>query len=176
MTTDDNGLVAVTYSPCMVTATVGDCKEITIIKETDYPFGDKIIFKIEVEESALFPISFRIASWAEDARIKLPDGEIKSPKPRPFYKIKRKWYSGDVVELRLPMEIGTERRYMGFIAILRGPLVYSLKIGEDWKLIGGTPPHGDWEVYPTIPWNYGIKLNADAPVNLYFSGQFKIVE
>ena len=165
MATDDNGLVAIAYSPCILTTTVGDCKEITIIEETNYPFDDKIIFKIEGVESVLFPISFRIPSWAEDARIKLPDGEIKSPKPGSFYKIERKWYSGDVVELRLPMEIRTERRYMGSVAIYRGPLVYSLKIGEDWKLISGTPPHGDWEVYPTTLWNYGLKLNTDNPDN-----------
>jgi len=165
MTTDDNGLVVISYSPCKVTAAVSDSKEITIIEETDYPFGDKIIFKIEVEESVLFPISFRIPGWAEDARIKLPDGEIKSPKPGSFYKIEREWNSGDVVELRLPMEIRIERRYMGSVAIHRGPLVYSLKIGEAWKLISGTPPHGDWEVYPTTLWNYGLKLNTDNPVN-----------
>jgi len=165
MATDDNGLAAIAYSPCILTTTVGDCKEIAIIEETDYPFGDKIIFKIEAEESVLFPISFRIPSWAEGAKIKLPDGKIKSPESGSFYKIKRKWYSGDVVELRLPMEIRIERRYMGSIAIYRGPLVYSLKIGEDWKLISGTLPHGDWEVYPTTLWNYGLKLDTDNPVN-----------
>ncbi len=35
---------------------------------------------------------------------------------------------------------------------MRGPLVYSLKIDEDWR----KTPHGDWEIFPTTPWNYGI--------------------
>jgi len=165
MATDDNGLAAIAYSPCILTTTVSDCKEITIIEETNYPFDDKIIFKIEGVESVLFPISFRIPSWAKHARVKLPNGKIKSPESGSFYKVKRKWHSGDVVEIRLPMEIRTERRYMGSVAIYRGPLVYSLKIGEAWKLIGGTPPHGDWEVYPTTLWNYGLKLDTDNPVN-----------
>jgi DUF1680 family protein len=165
MATDDNGLAAIAYSPCKVTTVVGDSKEITIIEETDYPFGDKIVFKIEGVESVLFPISFRIPSWAKHARVKLPNGEIKSPESGSFYKVKRKWHPGDVVEIRLPMEIRTERRYMGSVAIYRGPLVYSLRIGEDWKLIGGTPPHGDWEVYPTTLWNYGLKLDTNNLVN-----------
>ena len=38
------------------------------------------------------------------------------------------------------MEIKTERRYRGAVAITRGPLVYSLKIGEEWKRIGGQLP------------------------------------
>ena len=165
MATDGNGLVAIAYSPCKVNTVVGDCKEITIVEETNYPFDDKIIFKIEGAEPVMFPISFRIPGWAEDAKIKLPNGKIKSPEPGSFYKIEQKWNPGDVVEIRLPMKIRTERRYMGSVAIYRGPLVYSLKIGEYWKLIGGTPPHGDWEIYPTTLWNYGLKLNPGNPVD-----------
>jgi len=165
MATDGNGLVAIAYSPCKVNTVVGDRKEITIVEETNYPFDDKIIFKIEGAEPVMFPISFRIPGWAEDAKIKLPNGKIKSPEPGSFYKIERKWNPGDVFEIRLPMKIRTERRYMGSVAIYRGPLVYSLKIGEVWKLIGGTLPHGDWEIYPTTLWNYGLKLNPDNPVD-----------
>ncbi len=40
--------------------------------------------------------------------------------------------------------------------MLRGPLVFSLKIGEEFRLLQGEPPHADWEVYPTTPWNYGL--------------------
>jgi hypothetical protein len=61
------------------------------------------------------------------------------------------------------MELETERRYQGSIAILRGPLVYSLKIGENWKHIGGVQPHADWEVYPTTPWNYGLVIDPANP-------------
>ena len=63
----------------------------------------------------------------------------------------------------IPMELKVERRYHGGIAIHRGPLVFSLKIEEDWKLIGGDLTHGDWEVYPKSLWNYGLKLDLDRP-------------
>ena len=42
----------------------------------------------------------------------------------------------------------------------RGPLVYSLKIGESWHKIKQTGPAADWEVYPTTPWNYALVKGA----------------
>ena len=48
-------------------------------------------------------------------------------------------------------------------AVERGPLVYSLKIGESWHRIKQTGPAADWEVYPTTPWNYGLVLDAADP-------------
>jgi hypothetical protein len=55
------------------------------------------------------------------------------------------------------------RRYHRSVAIERGPLVYALRIGEDWRLITGSPPHGDWEVFPTTPWNYALEVSEAYP-------------
>ena len=30
-------------------------------------------------------------------------------------------------------------------------------------MIGGESPHGDWEVYPTTPWNYALEVDRDVP-------------
>ena len=51
------------------------------------------------------------------------------------------------------------------VAVERGPLVFALRIGEDWrKLPTGMKkpapgPAADWEVHPTTPWNYGLIVN-----------------
>lgn len=42
-------------------------------------------------------------------------------------------------------------------------MVYCLPLGEDWRLIRGQPPHGDWEVHPTTPWNYALELDPEHP-------------
>lgn len=59
--------------------------------------------------------------------------------------------------------------YRESIAIERGPLVFSLAVGEDWRrLTSGmkkpaTSPAADWEVLPKTAWNYGLVLDpADA--------------
>jgi len=51
------------------------------------------------------------------------------------------------------------------VELERGPLIFSLKIGEEWRKIDhgmshpANPPAADWEVVPTTPWNYGLILN-----------------
>jgi hypothetical protein len=49
------------------------------------------------------------------------------------------------------------------VSVYRGPLLFGLKIGEEWKKIRGIEPHADWEVYPTTPWNYGLMLDYKNP-------------
>ena len=41
----------------------------------------------------------------------------------------------------------------------RGPLVFSLKIGESWSRLRQSGPATDWEVYPTTPWNYALVVD-----------------
>ena len=45
----------------------------------------------------------------------------------------------------------------------RGPLVYSLRIGEQWSKVKDRPQAPDWGVSPTTPWNYGLIIDADHP-------------
>ena len=71
--------------------------------------------------------------------------------------INREWKTGDVVTLLLPMKIRMSRWYENSLGIERGPLVYALKMEEDWK--EKTAPDRDdtfWEVTPLSGWNYGI--------------------
>ncbi len=62
-------------------------------------------------------------------------------------------------------ELGTSHR--GLVSVFRGPLLFGLRIGEDWVRVPGTPKPGypelaaDWEVYPTTPWNYGLAIDPD---------------
>ena len=45
----------------------------------------------------------------------------------------------------------------------RGPLVYALRIGEEWRKLKGTAPFADWEVYPTTPWNFALQVDRSHP-------------
>jgi hypothetical protein len=55
-------------------------------------------------------------------------------------------------------------RYNEALSVERGPLVYALKIGETWSRVNSDKPHrelphGDFEVRPATPWNYGLLLD-----------------
>jgi hypothetical protein len=55
------------------------------------------------------------------------------------------------------MEMRLSRWFEYSLGVERGPLVYALKVEENWKE-RKTAENDDafWEVSPTSPWNYGI--------------------
>ena len=59
MATHDQGLAAIVYGPCQVTAKVGDGSEVTITEETDYPFDGAIRFTIDAQQPIAFPLHLR---------------------------------------------------------------------------------------------------------------------
>ena len=165
MSTPDNGLVAVTYAPNEVRASAGGVP-VTIVEETEYPFRDTIRFKVSPSSPASFPLMLRIPGWATVTDVSITvNGEKVSVTPSGgFAKVERRWNAGDTAELRLPMTPRTSTWYRDSVAVERGPLVFSLRLGEDWKkLTSGMEkpapaPAADWEVRSTTPWNYGIVL------------------
>jgi len=88
-----------------------------------------------------------------------------------FFQVTREWKTGDTVELHFPMQVRQSTWYNNSIAVERGPLVFSLKIGESWHQIKQTGPAAGWEVYPTSPWNYALVIDKD---NL--PGAFQVTE
>ncbi len=170
MATPEHGLAAVAYGPSRVTAEVADGTRVTVTEDTEYPFRDRIALTVTAERPVQFPLQLRIPQWADgaDVRIEGADGSDRrdAPEARTFHVVDRTWRSGDRVTLTLPMPIRLERRYRRSAAVLRGPLVFALRIGEAFRHVRGELPHADWEVYPTTPWNYALVL-PDAPETMF---------
>jgi hypothetical protein len=151
MATPDNGLAAVAYGPSEVST-----NNVTIEERTDYPFRDTITLLVNTAKPSTFPLVLRIPAWATGATVSVNGESQPNVTPGEFFRISRSWKSGDRVELGFPMTVRTSTWYNNSIAIERGPLVYSLKIGESWHKIKQTGPTADWEVYPITPWNYAL--------------------
>ncbi len=170
MATPDHGLAAVAYAPCRVTAIVADGATVTLTEDTEYPFRGEIVLTVCVERPVRFALRLRIPEWAERAAVDVEGadgpGRHDAPPASAFHVIDRIWRSGDRVVLTLPMPIRVERRYRGSAAVLRGPLVFGLRMGEQFRHLKGELPHADWEVYPTTPWNYALVL-PDRPENAF---------
>ena len=163
MHTDDAGLAAVAYAPCVINTKVkGVPVRIEIV--TDYPFREDIIVKIRAEEPITFPLHLRIPEWATEASIEMIEKPVSYPEAASYFKIEKTWHREEDIKLLLPMKPRASRRYNNALAIERGPLIFSLKIGEEWKRVNEDKshrelPHADWEVYPTTPWNYALDIN-----------------
>ena len=179
MATPDNGLAAVVYAPSIVNAKVGDDTEISINNKTKYPFDDNLLFLFKMDKSDIFPIYFRIPSWAENSEILINGKKINVTAEKGKYlRINRKWSNGDLVNLNLPknLSIKTWEKNHSSVSLNYGPLTFSLKIKENylnkrsdksaiwdskWQKDVDIDNWPTYEIYPGSPWNYGLILNDD---------------
>ena len=162
MTTPDGGMAAAAYAPSAARfESRGVAVEVAL--DTGYPFRDELRFTVAAAQPVAFPLLLRVPAWAEGATL---DGA--PVRPGTFHRVEREWRGTTELALRLPMRVAASRRYNDAVALERGPLVYALKIGEAWTRVnadkpGREPPHADWEVRPTIPWNYALALDPRDP-------------
>ncbi|NDV58106.1 beta-L-arabinofuranosidase domain-containing protein [Bacteroides sp. 519] len=165
--TPDNGLAALVYSPSEVTAKVGGGITVKMVEDTYYPMNDKIRFTLNIETKRIktvsFPFHIRIPSWCEEAVITINNQPYRTVKGNVVEVIDREWSTGDIVELHMPMGIQIDDTWHEkSITVQRGPLMYALKIEEEWTKKDFTDnekkQYGEsyWEVTPKTPWNYGI--------------------
>lgn len=167
MKTPGGGVAVICYAPSSCSFEVSGVP-VTIMLDTEYPFRETIKLSVSVQRPVRFPIFLRIPGWARGATVAIPGSDSKPVKPGTFHKIERHWKDQEELLLRFPMHVLASRRYNGALAIERGPLVYSLKLGENWTRINADKPHrelphGDFEVRPTTPWNYGLLVDETKP-------------
>jgi hypothetical protein len=167
MRTPEGGIAAVGYAPSSARFEVRGTP-VRVTTAGDYPFREGLTLTVAAEKPARFPLVLRVPGWAQGAWLRI-DGRSEQPlKPGSFHRLNREWKGSTRIELRFPMRVVTTRRYNGALAVERGPLVYSLKLGEQWTRVNADKPHrellhGDFEVRPTTPWNYGLLVDEAKP-------------
>lgn len=163
MATPDDGLAAVFYGPSEVQTLLKDGTKLDLKEETEYPFKEKIRLIVSPAKAAPFRLVLRIPAWTNQPRFDINGKPQSGMKPGTFYSIDRTWSPGDQVNIWFPMPVRITRWYNSAAAIERGPLVYSLKVGEDWQRIRTQGLTADWQVNPTTAWNYGLLLDTAHP-------------
>ncbi|MGC9521328.1 MAG: beta-L-arabinofuranosidase domain-containing protein [Anaerolineae bacterium] len=156
------GIAAVAYAPSRVETEI-ESVPVTIDLQTDYPFRSDLTFTVNAAEPVTFALWLRIPSWASEPTLRLPDGATVRPQPNSYHRIHREWQGDTTLALTLPMQPKLWHGYRDAVAIERGPLVYALKVGEQWNRVHEDAPyrelpHADWEVVPTTPWAYALDV------------------
>jgi hypothetical protein len=167
MRTPDDGVVAAAYAPSRVTFRVGDVG-VEVSLDTDYPFRETMALRVRAERSVRFPLLLRVPSWTDGATVRLAGGGAAPMTPGTLHRVEREWSGETGIQLVFPMKVRASRRYNEAIAIERGPLVYALKIDEEWTRVNADKPHrelphADFEVRPKSPWNYGLVVDESRP-------------
>jgi hypothetical protein len=160
MATPDQGLAAIAYGPSEASTILKGGASVTLEETTGYPFRDTVSIMVKLTSPVQFPLVLRIPRWANGATVAVNGQSAPGVAPGEFFRIDKKWSNRDKVELKFPMPVRTTTWYNSSVAVERGPLVYSLKIGESWHKIKQTGPASDWEIFPTTPWNYALSPDA----------------
>jgi hypothetical protein len=163
----EDGLVAAAWGPCRVETAVHGVP-VTVDVETGYPFREAITVTVAVERALRFPLLLRVPAWARGATVRVATHAEQSIQAGTLHRVEREWTGSTQLTLRFPMRALVSQRYNDAVAIERGPLVYSLRIAEEWTRVNADKPyrelpHGDFEVRPTSPWNYGLVLDGRNP-------------
>ncbi|RII18466.1 Ricin-type beta-trefoil lectin domain protein [Streptomyces sp. YIM 130001] len=159
LSTPDHGLAAAMYAPCEVRAEVGaDSTEITVTEETDYPFKDTVTLTVHTARDVDFPLLLRVPGWCSDPRITVGGKQVEAGAGPRFVRVERTWRDGDRVTVQLPQRVAvrTWEKQHGAVSIDRGPLTYSLRIGEEYERTGGTDTFPELAVHAGTAWNYGL--------------------
>jgi hypothetical protein len=164
--THDNGLAVLAYGPSEVTAKVGSGTTVTITQETDYPFNDTIRLKVRMPAAVRFPLELRLPQWCASPQISVAGRAAQGLKPGSFYRIDREWINGDEIVLQFPMEVRTTTGLFQTVSIERGPLIYSLQIDAEKRILKADPAgtgFDQFELTPRTPWNYALAIDPENP-------------
>lgn len=162
MGTADYGLAAIGYAPADVrTALKGTPVHVTV--DTQYPFAEEVTIKVDPAQPVTFPLKLRIPRWTTGSVVRINGVAQRNVTPDTFLTLTRKWRTGDIVFMRLPMPVIVSHAPHGAVYVDRGPLLYSLAIGEKWKKLADKGQTADWEVAPSTHWNYALIVNTKDP-------------
>ena len=167
MKTPDEGLTAVAYAPSEATFRSREVP-VSVSLDTDYPFRESLTLTVTPDRPTRFPLLLRVPEWSDGAAIRVA-GESETPmRPGTFHRVEREWVGQTQMEVRFHMRPRVTLRYNEAASVERGPLVYSLSPEEEWTRVNADKPHrelphGDFEVRPASPWDYGLLLDAEDP-------------
>ena len=167
----EGGLAATAYGDSVVKTPLA-----TISETGGYPFSDGVKLSIVETKGGEWPLFVRIPGWCANAGVKVNGEALPSSvslRPGTFVRIARKWTKGDVVELSFPSKPAVSRWKDDSVAVMRGPLLYALKIDAAEKVVAAArcpnarrDAHGVLrdvelgfpmkELHAKEPWNYAL--------------------
>jgi DUF1680 family protein len=123
-------------------------KGITVRQETDFPFEKNSKLTLTLDRPEKFTLLVRHPAWVgtKDFSVKI-NGKVYRGKSAPssYLEIKRRWRTGDIIEVILPMKTTLEEmpNVPDYISILHGPILLGARSGNE-DLHGIVAGEGRW--------------------------------
>jgi len=169
--TRDNGIIASTYGPSTLKTTLSNGNQISIKEDTEYPFQDVVTFNIKSTKDFSFHV--RIPAWAEGTVVDV-NGHQTRPSSGVVLPINITGGQATTIVINFNFKFRIADRPNGAVAVYRGPLLYSLNIGQDMKQTAHYYMNSyDYEITPTMSFAWGIQLdrkNLENSLKFEYSG------
>jgi uncharacterized protein len=113
------------YLPSVLRWTEGDAK-VEMELEGAYPENGRVRMRLKSSQPVSFALKLRIPAWADGASARVNEKPVEMSTVAGFATIRRKWQTGDVVDLDLPMRLRMEvldAAHPETVAVMFGPRV-----------------------------------------------------
>ncbi len=147
-------------------------KKLVIKEETDYPFNEEINYSFSGTYDNFFNLGLRIPSYSNGYKLYI-NGETKNYDIKKGFIVIDNLNKNDVVKLVLNSKIEVSVYERNGVIVEKGPLLYSLgEKGKRNKYFIEEYGYPIYNIYSSIPWNYGINLEEVNPklINLNSNG------
>jgi len=132
---DAGGVYVNLYIPSTLRWTQGRA-QITLTQKSEYPYDSHVQFEVTASKHSEFAVHLRIPAWAEGAAVSV-NGKREAASVGSFAQIRRKWKTGDHIELELPLKARLEAvdsQHADTVALLLGPIVLFAITDTDPKI------------------------------------------
>ena len=110
-------------------------KQVTLTQETHYPEESSTSFNIQAKKPVAFTLYIRKPWWAKSSFVFTVNGKSAIAKLNldGYYTISKKWNTGDVLKVDMPMQLYTEVMpdNPNRMAFMYGPLVLASRLGQE---------------------------------------------
>jgi DUF1680 family protein len=114
-----------------------DSGKVTLRQTTKYPWEGDVTIAVQPDVPREFTLHVRLPAWAANPTLRVNGAAVSPQVVRGYAAIRRRWTSGDTVQLSLPMDVQRLAAHpnvlqaQGKIAVRRGPLVYAFEQADN---------------------------------------------
>lgn len=123
---DDGGVYVNLYIPSVLRWHQGG-GDVMLTQSSEYPLSENIAVTIETSRPVTFDIRLRVPAWARQSSIRVNGRPSEfAAKPGTFAVVRRKWHSGDRIDLQLPRALelrAVDGKKPDTVALVSGSLV-----------------------------------------------------
>jgi hypothetical protein len=119
----DDGIAVNMYAPSELRT-----PEVKLVQTTAYPAEETVSIRVDASTPQPWTLRLRIPGWLEQPAQITVNGTpaLVKASPGSFAALRRRWKSGDVVQMRLPQSFRAEPiddQHPNVVAVMRGPVM-----------------------------------------------------